>query len=724
MIGGMKRLPIPLATTARPAWLGDVRQAGSWLTFAAWLLLAALGIGLAVAGVPARFRELVANTGQPLLSPLVVASLIVGMNILLAGLFIAAALWIVRLKGRAPLALFLSLTLLVLGATETGLTGALVNPQHGVDSAPLRWLVLALGAVAMTGALLLLYIFPSGRFVPRWTRPLALVWVALNLLWLVYPQTPFNPVNGPVWRATPAASFAVGMAWFATGLLAQGYRYHRVSDLAERQQTKWTMLGLAAAVIGGALYYGLLALAQDGRWSGDLAFLSYTLARPALQTLFMAFLPICLVIAIMRYHLFDVDLILNRALVYGALTGLVIAIYVAVVGALSAVFGSQSSLLFSLIATGLVAVAFQPLRERVQRAANRLIYGERDDPYAVLARLGQRLEATTTPEFTLETVVETVAQALKIPYAAIALHEADLPVVVAEYPGPASQPAGFVAPGDLLLLPLSYQGEPAGQLRLAPRAPDLPFSVADRRLLADISRQAGVVVHAVQLQRDLQHAAHDLQLARERLVTAREEERRRLRRDLHDGLGPSLASLTFKLDAARSLMASDPARADALLSIVADHLQTTVAEIRRLVYNLRPPALDQLGLVAALAESAGQVGGVPVAVDLPSDLPPLPAAVEVAAYRIAQEALTNVARHAHARHCWLQLRLDGDWLVLRVRDDGHGLQADLRSGVGLQAMQERAAELGGVCTVETGPDGTVVLARLPLQMTGWQGAGL
>ncbi len=710
----MKRLPFAQTTDARPARLSDIRQAGSWLAFAVWLLIAALGIGLAVASVPARFRELVANTGQPLLSPVIVAGLIVGLNILLAGLFIGSALWIVRLKGRAPVALFLSLTLIALGATETGLTGALINPEHGVDSALLRWLVLALGAAAMAGALLLLYTFPSGHFVPRWSRLLALVWVALNLLWLFFPGTPFNPLNGPVWRATPAASFLVGMAWFATGLLAQGYRYRRVSDLVERQQTKWTLLGLAAAVTGGVIYYGLLALAQDDRWSGDLAFLTYILARPALQTLFMAFLPICLVIAIMRYHLFDVDLILNRALVYGALTGLVIAIYVAVVGALGAVFGSRGSLLFSLIATGLVAVAFQPLRERLQRAANRLVYGERDEPYAVLSRLGRRLESTATPEATLDTVVETIAQALKIPYVAIALHEAGQPVVVAEYPGPESRSFGFAVPPHLTTLPLSYQGEPVGQLLLAPRSPNAPFSVADQRLLNDVARQAGVVAHAVQLQHDLQRVAADLQLARERLVTTREEERRRLRRDLHDGLGPALASQTFKLDAARSLMTRDPARADALLSTVADQMQITVAEIRRLVYNLRPPALDQLGLAAALAESAGQAGGAAVVVDAPSDLPALPAAVEVAVYRIAQEALTNVARHADARHCWSRLWLENNRLCLEVRDDGRGLPAELRSGVGLHAMQERAAELGGVCTIESGPGGTVVLAQLPL----------
>jgi hypothetical protein len=236
MMDGMKRLPLAQTTDAGSAWWSDIRQAGSRLVFAVWTLVAALGIGLAVASVPARFRELVANTGQPLLSPIIVASLIVGLNILLAGLFIGSALWIVRLKGRAPMALFLAVTLIALGATETGLTGALINPQHGVDSPLLRWLVLALGAAAMAGALLLLFTFPSGQFVPRWTRRLALVWVGLNLLWLLAPETPFNPLNGPVWRATPAASFAVGMVWFASGLAAQGYRYRRVSGLVERPE--------------------------------------------------------------------------------------------------------------------------------------------------------------------------------------------------------------------------------------------------------------------------------------------------------------------------------------------------------------------------------------------------------------------------------------------------------------------------------------------------------
>jgi signal transduction histidine kinase len=200
------------------------------------------------------------------------------------------------------------------------------------------------------------------------------------------------------------------------------------------------------------------------------------------------------------------------------------------------------------------------------------------------------------------------------------------------------------------------------------------------------------------------------------LVTAREEERRRLRRDLHDGLGPALATQTLKLEAARELLRSDPDHADALLSDLIGQSQTALADIRRLVYALRPPALDELGLVGALRAQAApyQHAGVAVSVEAPEPLPPLPAAVEVAAYRIAQEALTNVARHARARTCVVRLRLD-DALCLEVQDDGCGMQPDRRSGVGVQSMRARASELGGTWSAEAlASGGTRVRARLPL----------
>jgi signal transduction histidine kinase len=219
----------------------------------------------------------------------------------------------------------------------------------------------------------------------------------------------------------------------------------------------------------------------------------------------------------------------------------------------------------------------------------------------------------------------------------------------------------------------------------------------------------------------------DLQRARERLVTTREEERRRLHRDLHDGLGPQLASLTLTIGAARELLRHDPDAADRLLQELTLHTQAAITDIRRLVYALRPPALDDLGLVPALREQAAQYSqaGLQIAINAPDRLPPLPAAVEVATYRIVQEALTNVVRHARARTCTVSITLTpGGSLVARIQDDGVGLppagatpasDSLARPGVGLTTMRERAAELGGtfeIASVRGG--GTCITAGLPL----------
>ena len=215
----------------------------------------------------------------------------------------------------------------------------------------------------------------------------------------------------------------------------------------------------------------------------------------------------------------------------------------------------------------------------------------------------------------------------------------------------------------------------------------------------------------------------DLQRSRERLVEAREEERRRLRRDLHDGLGPQLSSQALTVDAVRALMRRDPDAAERLLLELKADAQDAVADIRRLVYGLRPPALDDLGLLGALRESAAQYStkGLNVSVQAPEDLPPLSAAVEVAAYRIAQEALTNVAHHAGARACTILLAMEeAGVLCVEVRDDGLGIpgareNSSVGTRVGLTSMGERAGELGGSLVVEAlSEGGTRVLARLPL----------
>jgi signal transduction histidine kinase len=307
-------------------------------------------------------------------------------------------------------------------------------------------------------------------------------------------------------------------------------------------------------------------------------FLGYTVSRligtPWLSWVGFTFvmagamgIPVAVIVAILQYRLYDIDLIINRTLVYGSLTASVVGLYVLLVGGLGVFLQARGNFVISLLATGLVAVLFQPLRERLQRGVNRLMYGERDEPYKVLSRLGHRLEGTLAPDTALKTIVETVAQALKLPLAAIALEQDGGFVTAAEHGTPA---------GDPTVLPLTYQTEPVGRLILAPRVPGEAFTLPDRRLLDDLARQAGAAVHAVRLTAALQRS-------RERLVTAREEERRRLRRDLHDGLGPTLAGLAFGLDAARGLLTREPKDADALLAELKARIRAGVVNIRRLI---------------------------------------------------------------------------------------------------------------------------------------------
>jgi signal transduction histidine kinase len=359
----------------------------------------------------------------------------------------------------------------------------------------------------------------------------------------------------------------------------------------------------------------------------------------------------------------------------------------------------------SLAATVLIAVVFAPLRDRLQRGVNRLMYGERDEPYKVLSDLGASLEATLAPESVLPTVVETVARALKLPYAAITLTQDGVFVEAARY---GKRPAG-----EPLIVPLTYQQETVGQLILAPRTPWETFTKSDVRLLEDLAKHIEVAAYAVRLTADLQRS-------RERLVTAREEERRRLRRDLHDGVGPQLAALTLKLETARKLLSHDP-QASALMADLSERARATVSDVRRSVHALRPPALDELGLIPALREGAAQYSqnGVRVSVEAPESLPPLPAAAEVATYHIAQEAMTNVVRHAGARNCSVHIALDEEAGTLRVEieDDGRGIGEEHKVGVGLHSMRERAEELGGRCTVDSlARGGTIVSVELPYRM--------
>jgi signal transduction histidine kinase len=608
------------------------------------------------------------------------------------------------------MALFVAFALLAWSATFPGVPNTLWPVLPGLAVA------LSLGtAIGGLCFYMFLFLFPNGRFEPPWMR-----WVALGIVL-------YAVLSAPDVLAIYADDALIAVvegsrSWFFMVLIVgaiaiQLYRYRRLSNAVERQQTRWALYGIVLGlgwIMLWVIYIRLINPAmQQGAFNKILI--------DALIYLGFLMVPLSIGMAILRARLWDIDLLINRTLVYGALTASVVGLYVLVVGYLGTLFQTSGNLFVSLVATGIVALIFQPLRSWLKRGVNRLLYGERDDPYAVLARLGQRLEATLATEAVLPTIVETVAQALKLPYVAIELQQGDERLIAAEYGDRETRRQGdretrrdvSISPSPSLpfSLALVYQGEPVGQRILAPRASGEQFNPADQRLLDDLARQVGVAVHAVRL-------TSDLQRARERLVTAREEERRRLRRDLHDGLGPQLASQTLLIDTVVRLLPGDVDGAINLLQRLKSQSQDSIADIRRLVYALRPPALDDLGLVGALREHAMQYAqsGIQINVVEQAQLPPLPAAVEVAAYRIVQEALTNVIRHAQAQHCTIEIAPEAD-LVVTVADDGRGLPADRRMGVGLSSMQERAVELGGRLAIEPrAGGGTRVRAWLPLQL--------
>jgi signal transduction histidine kinase len=683
----------------------QTRLFGRWLVLgrAAWVLLVFLTLIIFAAGLPdflAQFQhtcagstcadgQLTAEAAQALINSGFslggYAALRVALAVVWALVFFAVGGVIAWHKFDDWMALLAALMLVQLGTLS-------VTPTIQQSNSLWQFPSLALSNLGFIPFFLFCLLFPDGRFVPRWTRWM-LVWVipsrVIDTLWPngLFAMSDSSPLGG-----------LVLLVFMAIAVFAQIYRYRRGASHTQRQQIKWVVFGCvfsSVIFIVGDIVPSLLfpSFIQDS--SAPFARLFGSAILLGTTTL----IPLSIGFAILRYRLWDIDLIINRTLVYGLLTFLVVGIYVLIVGGLGTVLQVQGNLALSLVATGLIAVLFQPLRLWLQRRINRLLYGQRDEPYAVLSRLGSRLEATLAPDTVLPTIVETVAQALKLPYAAIALQQDQASPITASY-GIAGEP--------LLHLPLLYQSEHVGELLLAPRARGESFTPADRRLLDDLAHQVGIAAHAVRL-------TADLQLSRERLVRAREEERRRLRRDLHDGLGPTLATITLKAEAAHDAIVAEPAQAMALLEELIGQAQTAITDIRRLVYNLRPPALDDLGLVAAIRAQAihYEHPGLRVSIEASEPLPELPAAVEVAAYRIIQEALTNVVRHANACSCLIHLAFDGT-LRLEVTDDGCGIPADRQAGVGLRSMQERAVEVGGSCLVEALPTrGTRVQASLP-----------
>jgi signal transduction histidine kinase len=411
-------------------------------------------------------------------------------------------------------------------------------------------------------------------------------------------------------------------------------------------------------------------------------------------------------VAVQQRQLYDVPLALNRTLTYLLLSAVLALIYAAVVVGAGIMLRDRGAPWLPVAAAGVVAVAFAPLRDWLQRGVNRVTYGRWSAPAEVLGETGRRLADAADGTALLHALTDELVGGLGLRRAEVRDRAGRL-LAGSGPPEEATEHRTLVA-----------YGEPVGVLAWSGRQ----LRPSERDLVAALAHQVGGVVHTAAL-------VENLRRTQEQLVIAREQERRRLRNDLHDGLGPSLAGLGFQVDTVQALLASGRS-ADERLTTLRRSLGDTVAEVRRIVDGLRPPAIDELGLFGAVAE-LGRSLVVPSGLALELDLPPvpttLPAAVEVAAYRVAQEAITNVVRHSHASSCRITASVSPDTLVLEVLDDGCGGAAP-SSGVGLRSMHERAAEIGGSLEVGslngtappgwfagTSSRGTSVRLTLPLE---------
>lgn len=661
-----------------------------------------------------------------------------------AGAACAAALSM-DFAGRGVAPSFFQVAAVLIAAAYGSLGGLVAGRQ---PRSPLGWLLIAIaGVTALTAGADMLAIrhaldWPLEAWLQQWT------------FYLVYPTTfslvlllfPTGKVSSSRWKWMPAALLGAQLprlflAAFGAGPLTGHMSGVQILPLNELALLPSEFLSSDGGAITDAISWALPVLGLGfasasliSRWRsssgesrqqikflavvGIVAVFAFALHFAAttvfgagavdaggvvLVILLSLGIPLAIALAVFRYRLYDVDVVLNRTVVYVFLSSALVLLYCVVVIGLDALLQQHLVLLASLGATAVVAIAFAPLRARIQSVVDRALFGLQADPYDALSEVSLEIAEGEGQRPLLDEVAAAIARSLAVPYCCIVAQGQDGEMVASGTSGDATSRVAISS--------LRYRGRYVGTMSLGPGV-NLPRAGSHRRLISDLAAQAAVAANAV-------IQSTELERSRSRLLAARDEERRRLRRDLHDGLGPALAAQTLKAGAARMAILSDLDRADELLREIERDGQVTMSEVRRLVHALRPPALDELGLTGALRQVASSLSSprLRMVVDLSDHLPPLSAEVEAATLRIAQEALANVQRHADAGECRLSLSFNGD-LRLTIEDDGRGLES-ARLGVGLASIKERAAELGGFATIGSrSPSGTLVHVHIPLPPDG------
>jgi signal transduction histidine kinase len=582
-------------------------------------------------------------------------------------------------------------------------------------------------------AALILLLFPTGRFVPRWWRIVGWLGLAITAILVCTTMldttiqvasstspTFHNPIgipvvhdisNGPI----GTAEYLGGLALLLAAGISPFFRLRR-STGDERQQLKWFAYAVSATVVANVALV-LVSLPGGGNAFNEVAFtliiaLGFGVALPGSAAL-----------AILKYRLYDIDVVISRTLVFGLLAAFITAVYLGVVVGVGALVGTggRANVLLSLLATGVVALAIQPVRGRLQRFANRVAYGRRATPYEVLSSLSAGLADAFGGEELLTRMARVLAEGTGADTLRILVRVGDHLQQAAAWPEGAQMLEPLSVTGQILpsipdadrTLPVRHQGELLGAISLAKRSGEA-LKPIEEQLLQDFAGQAGLVLRNAGLTADLQARLEDLRASRQRLVAAQDAERRRLERNLHDGAQQHLVALKVKVGLVQALARKDPDKAEQILSELAGNADEALETLRDLARGIYPPLLADQGLAAALQAQARKAT-IPVSIDA-DGISRYSQELEAAVYFCVLEALQNVQKYAGADHAVVRLREEDHTLSFDVEDNGHGFDTgSARQGSGLSNMSDRLDAMGGNLSVESRVGGgTHVAGVLPL----------
>ncbi|HVF08938.1 MAG TPA: sensor histidine kinase [Actinomycetota bacterium] len=584
---------------------------------------------------------------------------------------------------------------------------------------PLGPLALALGGpgwvpfIGISGYLLLL--FPDGHLPSRrwrwfsWACGIALGFVMLYI-W-VYPgpfvDTGFPDVENPIGVESLRPFLdAFGALLFAVPILVVGsavglvLRMRRTDDDVVRHQIRWIAYAAAwiAAIFGLAFLPSMNNESAWTSWIQNLSALSFLL------------IPITIGVAILRYRLYDIDVVIRKTLVFTVMATVIALVYVGLVVGVGALVGSRGSPLLSALAAAVVALVFQPVRTRARRLADRVVYGARATPYEVMATFGDQLAETYASDDVLVRIARVLGEGVGAERARVSL------LIAGELRDVAVWPAddAAVERSDEFTSEVRHQGELLGALSVS-MPPSDPMNPSRERLVRDLAAQAGLVLRNERLTSELKARLADLQAAQKRLVAAQDDERRRLERNIHDGSQQQLVALQVRQRLAEQLIDRDPASAKQMLEQIQVDTATALDDLRDLARGIYPPLLADRGLRAAL-EAQARKAAIPVTVEA-EGVGRLSQDVEAAVYFSVLEALQNTSKYADARTVTVSLERVGGELRFDVSDDGRGFDATVRGlGTGLQGIADRLGALDGDVRVESSPGaGTRVRGRLPVE---------